>query len=44
MDLDKTIKILNSIEWDKMGFVTGSRYIFSQKSLKEALVYDKIFE
>ncbi|EAJ2975781.1 class I SAM-dependent methyltransferase [Campylobacter jejuni] len=44
MDLEKATKILNSIEWDRMGFVTGGRYIFSQKSLKEALVYSEIFE
>ena len=35
---------LNAIEWEKMGFVTGGRYIFTQKSLKEALIDDKTFE
>ncbi len=42
-NLDEIVKKLNSIAWDEMGFVTGGRYIFSQKSLKEALINDKIF-
>lgn len=43
VDLVKVTNLLNSIEWNKMGFVTGGRYIFAQKSLKEALINDKIF-
>ena len=43
IDLSEATAKLNALDWDKMGFVTGGRYIFSQKSLKEALVNDKLF-
>lgn len=43
MDLDKTVKILNSLDWNRMGFMTGGRYLFAQKSLKEAPVNGKLF-
>lgn len=44
MDLDKAVKILNSIDWNSLGFMTGGRYIFSQKSLKETPINGKLFE
>ncbi len=35
---------LNALDWRALGFVTGGRFIFAQKSLKEAMVHDKLFE
>ncbi|WP_139452290.1 class I SAM-dependent methyltransferase [Campylobacter armoricus] len=43
LDLNEITKKLNSIKWNEMGFVTGGRYVFGQKSLKEALIDDRIF-
>ena len=44
LDLEKAVLILNSLAWSDMGFVTGGRFIFSQKSLQEALVKENLFE
>ncbi len=43
MDLPKATKILNGLDWNKLGFMTGGRYLFTQKSLKEAPIDGKIF-
>ena len=43
LDLEKTAYLLNQIDWEQMGFVTGGRYIFAQKSLQEAMIDDEIF-
>lgn len=43
IDLTYAVDILNGLDWGNMGFMTGGRYIFSQKSLKEALVDVKYF-
>ena len=43
MNLNKALEALNSLPWQDMGFITGGRYIFSQKALKEALIDDEIF-
>ncbi len=43
LNLEKAVEQLNSLDWEQMGFVTGGRYIFAQKSLKEAMIDDKIF-
>ena len=43
LDLEKTTYLLNQIDWEQMGFVTGGRYIFAQKSLQEAMIDDEIF-
>lgn len=43
INIQDAVKILNDLDWDTMGFMTGGRYIFSQKSLKEALVDAKLF-
>lgn len=43
LNLEKTVEQLNSLDWEQMGFMTGGRYIFAQKSLKEAMIDDKIF-
>lgn len=34
MDLDKAVELLNSVDWDELGFKCGGRHIFSQKSLE----------
>ncbi len=34
MDLDKAAKRLNSVDWEKFGFVCGGRFLFTQKSLE----------
>lgn len=44
VDLKNTVDILNNLDWQGMGFMTGGRYLFAQKSLKEALVDGKLFE
>ncbi|TSA86021.1 MULTISPECIES: class I SAM-dependent methyltransferase [Helicobacter] len=44
LDLKHALHTLNEINWEDMGFVTGGRYIFSQKSLQEALVDANLFE
>lgn len=38
MNLPSVVEKLNSLDWQKMGFTTGGRYIFSQKALTEALI------
>lgn len=43
IDLDLALNKLNSIDWNDLGFVTGGRFVFSQKSLKEALIDRDIF-
>ena len=44
LDLEKAVLTLNSLAWNDMGFVTGGRFIFSQKSLQEALIKENLFE
>ncbi|TLD86517.1 class I SAM-dependent methyltransferase [Helicobacter sp. MIT 05-5294] len=44
LDLEMATKELNALNWEQMGFVTGGRYIFAQKSLKEAMIDDAVFE
>lgn len=43
MNLEKAISILNAIDWDSLGFMTGGRYVFAQKSLKEAPIDATLF-
>ena len=43
MNLEKTVNALNQIDWNALGFMTGGRYIFAQKSLLEAPIDGKIF-
>lgn len=43
IDLDLALNKLNSIDWNDLGFVTGGRFVFAQKSLKEALIDRDIF-
>ena len=43
IDLDLAVNKLNSIDWNDLGFVTGGRFVFAQKSLKEALIDRDIF-
>ena len=43
IDLDIAVNKLNSIDWNDLGFVTGGRFVFAQKSLKEALIDRDIF-
>ena len=44
IDIEKAVERLNSLDWQSMGFVTGGRYLFAQKSLKEALIDGKLFK
>ncbi len=44
MDLEKAVNILNRMDWNSLGFMTGGRYIFSQRSLKETPIDGKLFE
>ena len=44
MDLSKAVDILNNIDWNSLGFMTGGRYMFSQKALKEAPIDGKLFD
>lgn len=43
MNLPSVVEKLNSLDWQKMGFATGGRYIFSQKALTEALIDENRF-
>jgi adenine-specific DNA-methyltransferase len=43
MNLQKTTEKLNALDWQGMGNITGGRYLLSQKSLKEALIDEKMF-
>ena len=45
IDLNKAIEMLNSINWDELGFKIGGRLAFSQRSLENTLLPDsfKIF-
>ena len=33
-----------NIDWNSLGFMTGGRYMFSQKALKEAPIDGKLFD
>jgi type II DNA modification enzyme (methyltransferase) len=44
LNLGKAVEILNSINWNELGFATGGRFIFSQKSLQEALIDQNIYQ
>ncbi len=39
--MDKTCDRLNDLDWEKLGFVTGGRFIFNQRSLENAPI-DKL--
>lgn len=43
LNLEEMAEKLNTLNWEQMGFVTGGRYIFAQKSLQEAMIDDEIF-
>ena len=43
LNLEKAAEQLNTLNWEQMGFVTGGRFIFAQKSLKEAMIDDAVF-
>ena len=34
IDIDKSIELLNSVDWDELGFKVGGRFCFSQKALE----------
>lgn len=38
IDLEKAITMLNSVDWDDLGFKIGGRFCFSQKSLENILL------
>ena len=43
IDIQKAVDALNNIDWNSLGFVTGGRYMFAQKSLLEAPIDGTIF-
>ncbi|MCF0233219.1 MAG: hypothetical protein HUJ63_13420, partial [Enterococcus sp.] len=43
IDVKQATKELNSLDWNRLGFMTGGRYLFTQKSLQEAPINGKIF-
>lgn len=43
LNIKKAVDVLNSMDWNALGFMTGGRYLFSQKSLQEAPVDGTIF-
>ena len=43
IDIADATNKLNSIDWNDLGFATGGRFVFAQKSLKEALIDRDIF-
>ena len=42
-DIEKAVSILNQTDWQMLGFMTGGRFIFSQKSLQEAPIDGTLF-
>ena len=44
IDIEKATIVLNSLDWNELGFMTGGRYMFSQKSLKEAPIDGRLFK
>lgn len=44
IDIEKATRALNDVDWNSLGFVTGGRFIFAQKSLLEAPIDGRIFE
>lgn len=38
VDIAKYVDALNNVDWDELGFMSGGRYIFSQRSLEECLL------
>ena len=44
IDIKEAAEKLNSIDWNSLGFMTGGRYIFAQKSLQEAPIDGTLFE
>lgn len=43
INIKDAVDILNSIDWNSLGFMTGGRYIFAQKSLQEAPIDGTLF-
>lgn len=43
LNLKKAVKTLNEMDWNSLGFMTGGRYLFSQKALTEAPIDEKLF-
>ncbi|MFN3316484.1 MAG: hypothetical protein ACK40K_06705 [Raineya sp.] len=39
-DTEKLCKKLNQVNWEELGFVCDGRYLFSQRSLENALLPD----
>ena len=43
IDLQKATDALNNVDWNALGFMTGGRFLFAQKSLMEAPIDGTIF-
>ena len=43
INLENAVSRLNEVDWQKLGFMTGGRYMFSQKSLQEAPIDGTLF-
>jgi adenine-specific DNA-methyltransferase len=40
IDINKTIELLNNVDWDELGFKVGGRLCFSQKALENTHLPD----
>ena len=38
MDINKAVEMLNSVDWDELGFKVGGRLVFSQKALENTFL------
>ena len=43
LDLEKSVELLNSLNWNELGFKCGTRFLFPQKALQNVLL-PQIFE
>lgn len=44
MNVDLAVGILNTVDWDALGFVTGGRFLFAQRALERTLIPDAMAE
>ena len=42
MDVEQAAAILNGIDWEALGFMSGGRFLFSQGGLERALIPDSV--
>lgn len=42
MDVELAVSILNAVDWDALGFVSGGRFLFAQRALEQALIPETV--